>query len=280
MLTYLSIFLVTLLLCPGSFAGNGTISLAKGTVYLKKIDSESEEIRARRGQNMEPGDSLRTEQDSYAKLTMSDKNLIHVGPNTEFVLEAYDTEEAGEGSVKISKLNVLYGKVRTALEQKYDGKKSKFRVTTEAAVLGVRGTDFLTEHSDISGQTRATTFDGVVAMAGIDENGDILGEQTISAGQMSLVTPGDNPLKPITLPEGVLQNIKSGSSRGAGKHSFKADVAKKLDSTREIISTGHGIPKEARRRPRTHNRQLLDPNIITKAGGGEGKINITVTDNP
>ena len=195
-------------------AGSGTFSSVKGRVFLKKQGRR--EKRARRGLKIGVGESVRTTSGAYAKITMSDKNIIHVGPATELVFDEYKTEKEDGGAGQVT-LSVLYGKVRTVLEQKYDGKKRRFNIRTEAAVLGVRGTDFITEHNETAKLTRVTTITGLV---NISESGDTEGVDSINLGPgMSIVVlAGEGLSETIQLPNDILDGvIGSVSSSGSAK---------------------------------------------------------------
>ena len=252
--------------------------LSRIRLFLKQKHQASEQ-KARRGSKMKPGDAVRTEAGAYAKITMSDKNVIHVGPDSQMVLTAYQSPEEAGGGTSDSHLSVLYGKVRTALEQKYDGKKSRFRVTTEAAVLGVRGTDFVTEHSDVSHQTRAITLEGLVGIAGVDSAGQALDEKPLDAGQMTLVQMGEAPLEPIELPKDLLEEISQGSAANKQSSSLQQKGQERLNqevAKVEINATDINQP------PEVHPNEFFERNIISSGfqGGGDASVNITVEHDP
>ncbi|NJL23792.1 MAG: hypothetical protein HC902_00490 [Calothrix sp. SM1_5_4] len=67
-------------------------------------------------------------------------------------------------------LNLIKGKIRNQVEQKYKSKTSYYRVQTRAAVAGVRGTDFVIEHNEGKQiETRVETLGGRVILASLDE---------------------------------------------------------------------------------------------------------------
>lgn len=270
-----SLLAMTLILSAAQWAlANGTFSLTRGKVYLTKAGKS--EKRTRRGRKVTVGDTIRTEAGSYAKITMSDKNIIHVGPNSKMVFAKY---ASANGGVEESQLSVLYGKVRTALEKKYDGQTSRFRVTTEAAVLGVRGTDFITEHSQSSQQTKATTLEGIVAVAGIDAEGNLLGEKTLTAGEMTLIQLGSAPLNPVQLPGELLQEVTSASTSSTKKSSLKSSAQAKLN--KQFKAEAFERPVNDVLRPNTGlPRELIDRNIISSSSenSGDAVVNVDVVD--
>ena len=97
------------------------------------------------------------------KILFDDGNVANIKPNSKLKLDQY---EMGENNKAI--LNLIKGKVRSKVKQKYKGNKSSyFEVKTKAAVAGVRGTDFVVEHDE--GQriiTKVSTFEGAVELKG------------------------------------------------------------------------------------------------------------------
>lgn len=211
---YLSLLILfTLCLSPAAGASHGTLSFVKNEAWLiKKGAGQDEQEKVRRGTKIEVGDKLKTGKDSYAKILMVDKNLLHVGPETEFILEAYRAEGSQEGD---SIINVVYGRVRAALENKYDEKKSRFRINTEAAILGVRGTDFLAQHNAANATTKALVFEHKIRANGINSSGDSLGDVTVSEGEMTTVAKGQPPTPPVKIPSNLLEQYNT-ASLGSG----------------------------------------------------------------
>src|SRR5690606_34258508 len=98
--------------------------------------------------------------DARAKIVMVDKNILNISPETKITIEKYKFDSSKDE--KNVSLNVLYGKVRSTVKQKYDGEKNTFNIKTPSAVAGVRGTDFLTGFNPITKTTKIVTFEGQV----------------------------------------------------------------------------------------------------------------------
>jgi len=140
---------------------------------------------AKVGDRVNEGDKITAAKDSLAKLVMVDKNVLNLTAESEVVIENYKSGAAG--SVASVTLNVLYGKLRSTLNRKYDGQKEKFNIKTQVAVAGVRGTDFLTTYSATQKEARIVTFEGQVQVgASLDANGEIKNPVVVGPGQRTI----------------------------------------------------------------------------------------------
>ncbi len=109
---------------------HGVLRVVKGDVQVKT--SKGETTKARIGGKVFPKDVVITGKDSRAKIVMVDNNEINVSPDSQIEIQHYEFDPAG--GKKDVLLNVIYGKVRSKVEQKYDGKTSKFQIKTPGAV--------------------------------------------------------------------------------------------------------------------------------------------------
>ena len=216
---------------------------------------------------------------------MSDKNVFHIGPDTKVTFTSYQTDgEENEDGSRLSQLSVAYGKVRSALEQKYDLKQKQFQVTTEALIMGVRGTDFLTTHNDTTQQTKTVLFEGKLAVAPIAPGGlpsinfsSFEGSVDLNRpGAAVLATPGAPPVFFIA-PPGTLQNIDTNSLKNSPPVSFKKDVDDQLKKDPTVVSSAIDIP-EVNRLPRQESMssETIERNIISN--GGETAVPSVVID--
>ncbi len=172
---------------------HGTLRVVKGDVQVLSHKTK-EKTRARIGGKVFPMDRIMTGKDARAKIVMIDKNEINISPESEVILQKYEYQpEQGKKDVL---LNVIYGKVRSKVEQKYDGKTSKFQVRTPGAVAGVRGTDFLAGYNRSSAQTEVVTFSGQVEFGAPGPGGTIINAVPVAAGQSSWSLKGQPPAPP------------------------------------------------------------------------------------
>lgn len=238
LLCLLSLALTT----QGSFAAgaHGVFRVVKGKVSVKSART-GQKNRARLGSKVLPGDVIETEKNSRAKIVMVDNNEINISPESQIKIEKYEFDPS-QGKKDVL-LNVIYGKVRSKVEQKYDGRTSKFQVKTKSAVAGVRGTDFITGFSPATDTSQVVTFEGRVEFGLPGPNGEILSPVQVVPGQMSeIVSGGIKP--PKAIPKLNLQkmdnesNAETGDAPSAGNQAPPPPVADNPENNeREPSST-------------------------------------------
>lgn len=140
----------------------GLLMIIKGDVKINKTDNQV--LDAKIGSKVFPQDTIITGKDSRAKIVMSDRNIINVLPDTKLKIAQY-INNATEKNVR---LDLIEGKVRNNVEQKYDNDKNKFEVVTPTAVAGVRGTQFITSFDKTTFKTAIVTLKGEVTFRGVD----------------------------------------------------------------------------------------------------------------
>lgn len=118
----------------------GQVKVAKGTVHVER---DGQRLPAAVGMPIRQSDTLITGADGSAGVTFSDNSLLSTGPNSVLVVEHYafnSTTHAGtfDASLKKGTLAVVSGKI---VKQS----PGAMRVRTPAAVMGVRGTEFLVQ---------------------------------------------------------------------------------------------------------------------------------------
>lgn len=184
---------------------HGILMVVKGDV---QVEQKGKLIPAKVGFKIVPGDIIITKKDARAKLVMIDKNVINISPDSKFVLEKYeyDPDQNKKGAL----LNVIYGKVRTTVNQKYDGDQHKFQVKTKSSVAGVRGTDFLVTFNQVTNTSKVVTFQGVVEVGqGLDIAGKIIKPVYVSPGQFTVASTGTPPAPPVTMQQSEMNTLKS-----------------------------------------------------------------------
>lgn len=118
----------------------GQIKTAKGTVHVER---DGKRLPATVGMTVRQSDTLITGADGSAGVTFSDNSLLSTGPNSVLVVEHYSfdtTTHAGKFDAALRKgtLAVVSGKM---VKQS----PGAMRVRTPAAIMGVRGTDFVVQ---------------------------------------------------------------------------------------------------------------------------------------
>lgn len=245
----------------------GIFMVVKGTVEVESVKTGKSVGKV--GLKVYPGDKITTLKDSRAKISMSDRNVINVSPDSVLTIAKYENDP--KSNVRNVELELAQGKVRNNVEQKYDGDKSKFIIKTPTAVAGVRGTQFLTSFDVKTRVTEVVTFKGVVQMAPVLANGQVSNSVVmIKKGEMSSVKQGqDNPEPPKLMPKEEMNKADKESQakanqnsetkvadanekpaeKPAEKQNEKKDKDKKVDAdkSREPASDGNG--KVVKERP-------------------------------
>lgn len=183
----------------------GVLMVVKGDVSVA-VRKTNQTEKAKVGFKIFVGDTIVTGKDSRAKLVMIDKNIINISPDSKFVLEKY-VYKPDEEKKSVS-LNVLYGKVRSTVKQKYEGTNT-FRVKTPSAVAGVRGTDFVVGYSETTKVSKVVTFSGKVEVgSGVDGMGRIMNAVFVTPGQYTVASVGIPPSSPIQMPKTEMAVMK------------------------------------------------------------------------
>jgi hypothetical protein len=118
----------------------GQVKTSKGTVHVER---EGKRLPATVGMPIRQSDALVTGADGAVGVTFIDNSLLSTGPNSVLVVDRYDfntTTHAGhfDASLKKGTLAVVSGKM---VKQSPDAMK----VRTPAAIMGVRGTEFVVQ---------------------------------------------------------------------------------------------------------------------------------------
>jgi len=133
----------TLLACAAGSAENaGHIKVAKGLV---QIERSGQRLSVAVGDAVNTGDVVTTGADGSVGITLLDNSLLSAGPNSVLSIDKFTfdstTHQGGfEASLRKGTLAVVSGKIA---KQSPDAMKVK----TPAAILGVRGTEFLVRTS-------------------------------------------------------------------------------------------------------------------------------------
>lgn len=116
----------------------GQIKVSKGSAHIER---SGQRLAANVGQVVQQGDVLITGADGSLGITFRDNSLVSVGPDSvlaidRFVFDSTTHQGSFDSSLKQGTLAVVSGKLA---KQSPDAMKVK----TPAAILGVRGTEFL-----------------------------------------------------------------------------------------------------------------------------------------
>lgn len=121
----------------------GRVKVTKGAVYIER---EGKRIPAPVGAAVQASDTVVTGADGSVGITFHDNSLLSAGPNSELVIDKFvfdSTTHKGEFETSLKKgtLAVVSGKI---VKQSPEA----MRVRTPAAIMGVRGTEFVVKVDD------------------------------------------------------------------------------------------------------------------------------------
>jgi len=230
----LSPIVAGLLVAAGALSGTaqaagqvGQVTHLSGTLVSKRADGSTKLFSVK--SQVQEGDTLSTEQDTYARIKFSDGGEVVLRPGSQLKVEAYsfNKEKPKEDNIFLS---MLKGGMRAVTG--LVGKRNHDAVTFGAvtATIGIRGTHFgaLICQNDcggvptVSGQPPANGLHLDVADGAIVVK-NTAGQQVISAGEFGFVqnantvptiVPPSQGVQ-VTMPSSISQNNSSG--RGVGK---------------------------------------------------------------
>ena len=140
-ISLLALFFV-LIFSPAGFAGVpvGKVSQLNGPLFAKKADATVMVLSVNSA--VEDGDTLVTEKKTYAKIRFSDDSELILRPNSQLKISQYHFDQASPKDDKAF-FNLVKGGLR-AVTGKIGarGSRDSYRMTTETAVAGVRGTTY------------------------------------------------------------------------------------------------------------------------------------------
>ncbi len=233
---YVGTILALLCLSFAAYAGDGVFMVVKGDIRVQA--QAGGEQKAKVGLKVQEGDTVIAGADARAKIVMVDKNVLNISPDTKITIEKYKFDAAKDE--KSVSLNVLYGKVRSTVNQKYDGEKNTFNIKTPSAVAGVRGTDFVTGYNRVTSTTKIVTFEGrVMTGTGFDARGKMLNPVAVNPGQFTVASRGMPPAPPAEVPKAELVSMKnetkadSPATSGGGDNRAPSDDGGKEDKNKD-----------------------------------------------
>jgi hypothetical protein len=225
----MKIFAFLLLCAPAAFAAEfGTFMLVKGKVII--INTKSESAEAKVSSKIFVGETVVTDNDSRAKIIMSDRNVLNILPNTKLKIEKY-TNEANNKEVQ---LNLIQGKVRSNVGEKYDNQSSKFEIRTATAVAGVRGTEFITSYDAATKVTEVLTIHGQVIFKSVIANMPDAPEVLVNKQEKSEQKGEAAPSKPVKVPKKEFDAISKDSNVSGDKKSDNKKGGKNAADSVEV----------------------------------------------
>jgi len=212
-----------------SVPGVGTITHLSGTLAVRKGDGNTRFLSV--SSNVSEGDTLSTQQGTYARIKFADGAEVVMRPDTQFKIENYRFEEQKPEQDNML-VSLLKGGMRSVTGLLGKRNKDKVSFATPTATVGIRGTHFgaLFCQNDCGG---IPTHGGTPPANGLHvdvTSGAIVvtnngGSTVFNAGQFGFVPNLNTPpvvVPPnqgiqVTMPQSISKNTGGGSTLGGGR---------------------------------------------------------------
>lgn len=186
--------------------GFGIATIVKGSPIVQNESGKQKPLT--KGTKVFEADTIITSSNSLVRLVMMDTNIIDVYPNSRLLIKEY-IYSPKENQKSVS-LEVVEGRIKSTVKQKYDNDKNKYNVKTPVIVAGVRGTIFSAEHEIKSGISQVLTEEGNVMVGKIEANQQVKEYFSVSANQ-KISIDGQQSEKPKVeqIPKADMEKQKS-----------------------------------------------------------------------
>ena len=195
----------------------GTIVQLSGPLLAKKADGAVRILSMR--SEVESGDTLVTEKNTYAMVKFIDNSEITLKPSTTFKVEDF-SYDAGKPDGDNASFSLVKGGLRSVTGLLGKRNKEKFAMKTPSATIGIRGTTFIAEWVEPSAQAVAAREAWLMAStAGL---GDAYPVQPLLLAQLNIPLPtgltptvtGNTPPLPPGLYVQVIDGLINVTNRG------------------------------------------------------------------
>jgi hypothetical protein len=138
----------------------GEVSLVLGKAYLLSPDQRRQLIEV--GSQVRVSDQVVTQANGHVHIRFVDQALVSVRPDSQLEIISYSYNSAKPERSSI-KFNLVEGVTRAISGEGAKAARSRFRLNTPVAAIGVRGTDFVVSATQQT--TRALVNQGAIVMA-------------------------------------------------------------------------------------------------------------------
>jgi hypothetical protein len=171
----------------------GTVVQLSGPLLAKKADGAVRILSMK--SEVESGDTLVTEKNTYAMVKFIDNSEITLKPSTTFKVENF-SYDAGKPDGDNASFNLVKGGLRSVTGLLGKRNKEKFAMKTPSATIGIRGTTFIAEWVEPSPEA--------VAQAAAARQAWLMAS-TAALGDAMPIQPLVLAQGPVPAPSGVMQ---------------------------------------------------------------------------
>lgn len=138
------VFVCLMLTLPLALAADaGRVKTSKGTVT---IDRAGQRLPATVGMPVQEKDVLSTGADGSVGISFTDNSMLSAGPNSVLILDKYAFDAAsGKGALEA---NLARGTLAAVSGKMVKASPESMKIRTPAAIMGVRGTEFVVKVDD------------------------------------------------------------------------------------------------------------------------------------
>lgn len=224
---FLSVALLALLsVGNAAFAAQvaATVTRLSGPLLAKKANGSVKILSVK--SEVEEGDTLVTEKNTYAQIKFIDNSEVTLKPSTTFKVESFAFDD-GKPDADSATLNLVKGGLRSVTGLLGKRSKEKFALKTPTATIGIRGTTFTADYIEASGEgVAAVTAYNLASTAALDAG--------IAPIQPLQLAQANTAPKPPGLPAGLYVSVIDGAinltNRGgstnfsAGQFGYTANI--------------------------------------------------------
>jgi hypothetical protein len=204
----------------------GTVTALSGSLLVKRANGAIAVL----GLNspLEPGDTLASRKDTYARVNLADHSSVTLGSETELTVERYSFDETQSQS-NTAVLNLARGRVHIVTGLLGRRSAETFTLTTPSATIDIRGSDLIAEYvapgrNEVAsiGYTTAAAYKHVRMRSFTSQAPLLLAANSSSALQLAQnVKPPSSP----GLSPGLYVHVLDGAihlTNGGGTQNFNA----------------------------------------------------------
>lgn len=233
---YVLLIAAALLTFSASAESIGKITHLGGVLHVTRADGKSKMLSVK--SEVEEGDVLRTEANTFARIKFKDGGEMILRPGTVFKVSMYSFEADESAKEKDGVvMNLVKGGVRSVTGLMGKRSPEKFKLETPVATIGVRGTDFQAVYcmadcgAMVPGGEVPPQGLFVNVVTGVIEVSNGGGQQQFASGQFGyvpsttqppVVLPSNQTTPDLTIPQTILNNNANGAGlSGSGSLSCR-----------------------------------------------------------
>ncbi len=201
----LLLIILALIAGPSYAAAVGQIANLSGTLSVKRLDGTSKLLAVK--SEVEPGDTLATEEGTYARVKFIDGGEVVLRPGTQIKVDAFSFDQAKPAQDN-QVISLFKGGLRAITGLLGKRSKEKVSYVTATATIGIRGTN-LGAALEGDGSLHVDVSDGAVVVTNAG------GMLQVNTGQFALVKSGVSP--PTLMINGQKVTIPLNIGGGIGK---------------------------------------------------------------